>query len=265
MNINSYVEASSCDEAYQLLQEDKKNVVLGGGAWIRLSVKEVGKLISLANLKLDGIHQENDEIHIGAMTSLRNVETNPLIQKVYDGILSQAISRIMGISLRNLATIGGSVMGRFAFSDILPALLCMRADLEFCKSGRIPIDTFLSFPISSKPKDILKTIIVQNCHAQSFFKKISLTALDFPILNIAIVFHDQFSIACGSRPGIARLATQTMDYINSQDKINEAVLENAAQLLIKEMTLGDNLRASKSYREILLKTYFLRGMKEVLK
>lgn len=262
MEVKSYVVAKTCEEAYQLLQDNVKNKVLGGGAWLKISVKNIEQLISLEALNLQGIDNLGKTIRIGAMETLRDIETNSLVNNAYSGILSQAISKIMGLNIRNLATIGGSIMGRFSFSDLLPVLLVLDASLEFHHHGKVKIQDFLES--REYLKDVLKSVTIKNHTAGGYFKKVATTALDFSIVNLAIVKDDEFKIAVGSRPGLALLAKKTMAYLNQQKEINEDVIDKASQIAIEELGLGDNLRGSKSYREILVKTYIKRGLRQVV-
>lgn len=262
MNVESYVVVKTCEEAYQLLQEDSKNKILGGGAWLKISVKDIHQLISLEALNLNGINVLDDIIQIGAMMTLRDVEINEAVQESHSGILSQAISKIMGLNIRNLATIGGSVMGRFSFSDLLPVLLVLDAKLLFHQHGMVPINEFLKDRIYLK--DVLKMVFIDKKSSKGYFKKVSTTALDFSIVNLAIVKDEGFKIAVGSRPGIAQLALKTMAYLDQQTVIDDSVIEAASILAIDELDLGENLRGSIAYRQVLVKTYIKRGLRQVI-
>ena len=262
MNVQSYVMAQSCDEAYNLLQKDPKNKILGGGAWLKISVKEIHNLISLEALNLNGISESEGIIRIGAMTCLHEIELNDVIQTSHSGILNQAISKIMGMNIRNLATIGGSVMGRFSFSDLIPVLLVMDASLVFHHHGRVSIQDFLND--RKYLKDILKYVEIKKSSDSGYFKKVSITALDFSIVNIAMIKGKTIKIAVGSRPGMAELALKAMAFINQEKTIDEHVIDRTASIAIDELNLGENLRGSKAYRETLVKTYIKRGLRQVI-
>ena len=60
MEIKEYLRVKSIEEAYDVLQRDINNKIIGGGAWIKISLKRVNTLISLDDLKLDYIKEEND-------------------------------------------------------------------------------------------------------------------------------------------------------------------------------------------------------------
>ena len=45
----------------------------------------------------------------------------------------------MGVKLRNTATVGGSIYGRFGFSDVLSAFLALDSYVELTGAGRVPL------------------------------------------------------------------------------------------------------------------------------
>ena len=263
MNVNKYVVVDSLEQAYQILNEDRKNKILAGGAWIKISVKDINHMISLDNLSLDYIKEDNGFVEIGAMTPLRDIETNSVINDIDEGVLAVAISKIMGINIRNLATIGGSIMGKFSFSDILPVLLTLDCTFNFYKAGEVSVEEFVEG--KKLTNDILTHIKIKKTNNKSFFKKVSNTPLDFSWINISITKGDRFHIAVGSRPGIAKLAKNAMALINSAKAIDDELILKVVDRAIEELELGDNIRASKEYREVLVKTYLKRGLKQVIK
>ena len=58
---------------------------------------------------------------------------------------------------RNCATVGGSIFGRFGFSDVLTCFLALDTEVELYPSGRISLSEFVCQP---KNKDILTHIII---------------------------------------------------------------------------------------------------------
>lgn len=263
MVISEFTKPNNLEEAYHALVQGKQSVIIGGGAWMKLTLKNVDTVISLEKLSLNQIETRDGTIEIGAMTTLREIEINPAIQHLCDGILSQACHSIMGINVRNIATIGGSVMGRLAFSDLYPVLLTLNAELVFYKTGSISLEDFLSNP--KRDKDILVKIVIPNQTGRGFFKKVATTALDFAILNIAVVKNDQgFHISLGSTPYMASLAHESMKSLNAMGKASVEEIEGIADMVVEELKFSDNIRGSKEYRLELAKTYVRRGLRKVM-
>jgi len=263
MKVKTYLKASSIDEAYQVLQESTENAILGGGAWMKLSTKKVNTLISLDELDLKGIEEQDGFIRIKSMTTLREIETSPLIQAIGGGVITNSLSQIMGVTIRNIATIGGSIVSKFGFSDLIPVLLVLDTKLVFHKHGEISLKAYLESKIVGR--DILVEVLIKKCDSLVFFKKVKTTALDFAILNICVgKTQEGFKIAVGSRPGLAELAIQSMSYLNGCHTVGEEEIAKAALMVVEEIHFSSNQRAQKEYREQLAEVYVRRGLKEVL-
>lgn len=263
MEIKEYFKPKSVTQAYEVLQAGNNNRIIGGGAWVKISLKKVDTLISLDDLGLDYINEVDGYYEIGSMTSLRDLEVHAGIKEIGNGLLSKAISSVMGVTIRNIATIGGSVMGKFAFSDLLGVLLVLDAELVFYNAGVVSIEDFIN--MTKIPRDILVSIRIKKQAGKGYFKKVAITHLDFAILNLVVYKNDKFRIAIGSRPNIATLANRTQEYLNSLKNIEEVNLEEASKIALEEVKVGDNSRASKEYRGILMSTYLKRGIREVIK
>lgn len=57
------------------------------------------------------------------MVSLRELEKHPGLNELTGGTISNSVEHIVGVQFRNCATVGGSVFGRFRFSDVLTILM----------------------------------------------------------------------------------------------------------------------------------------------
>ena len=261
--LNDYVTPSSIDDAYALMMQDKKHVIKGGGAWLKLTMKSAEKLISLDELNLNQIVVRENEIEIGSMTTLREIETNEDINNLYEGILSLACHNIMGINVRNIATIGGSVMGRLAFSDLYPALLVMDTTLVFYKSGAVKLAEFLQNPTQNK--DLLLALRIPKKHGFGYYKKVATTPLDFAIMNLAISYQKGlWKIAVGSTPYMASLAISAADYLNQHKTFGDKQIQQAISYVFQDIKISSNIRANKEYRVKLIETYIKRGIKKVI-
>ena len=59
------------------------------------------------------------------MCTLRQLETNTDLNRYFDGLMREMVRHIVGVQFRNGATVGGSLYGRYGFSDVLTALLVL--------------------------------------------------------------------------------------------------------------------------------------------
>jgi len=260
MKIEHYTKASSLTEASDLLHQDSTNAILGGGAWMKLTNKTIGTLIDISGLGLDQIEESDDAVTIGSMTTLRQLETSPIVQSLDDGILSRAAGSIMGINVRNIATIGGSIMGKYSFSDVITPLLAMDATLVFHNRPPMKLETFLHERHNNP--DILIAITLPKALSKAYFYYVKKTAMDFAVINIAIVRRDTIRIAVGARPGGATLASTAMTFVDQNQ--TKDIADEAARLASNDIHVGSNVRASDDYRKELIKVYVRRGLEEVL-
>ncbi len=263
MKIQQYHRATSLEDAYNVLMANPKNHILGGALWLKQLDREIETAIDLQDLKLDEISQSETHFRIGSMTTLYRLESAEALNEWCDQLVRSAMQHIMGVSFRHSATLGGSIMGRYAFSDLIGVFLVLEAELEFHKTGKMSLETFLHE--RKMPNDILVAIYIPKQKGKSFFKKVSNTRLDFAILNFAFFkTDDQLRIAIGSRPSIAMLAKETMAFINASGW-NDDTKPQALELFMNEVSFGNNQRGSAEYRKQLAKVYFMRGVEEVMK
>jgi putative selenate reductase FAD-binding subunit len=82
--------------------------------------------ISLAGLKLDGITQRRGDLVIGALCSLQRLLDDVRIPQPLRAAAAQIVSR----NVRNMATIGGHVAANLPYSDLIPMLIALEAQVE---------------------------------------------------------------------------------------------------------------------------------------
>lgn len=245
--IRQFSRPSSLEEAYQTLTAARNNTVLGGCMWLRLGRRAIGTAIDLSALGLDRITETADTVEIGAMVSLRQLETSGLLRQQYGNLFRDAVSGIVGTQFRNTATVGGSVYGRFGFSDVLTALLALPAQVRLYHRGTVSIEEFAAMPYE---KDILECIILPKQAYAASYQHMRFQATDFPVLACAVTCRDgAYRIAVGARPQKACLAYagQTPD----------------AQAVADSLSFSSNMRASADYRRKICPVLIRRALQEV--
>lgn len=96
-------------------EPEKPNRILGGMIWLKMETINVGTAIDLSGLGLDTIEETEDSFSIGAMVTLRQLEKHPGLAAYTHGAMRETVRHIVGVQLRNLATVGGSIYSRFGF------------------------------------------------------------------------------------------------------------------------------------------------------
>ena len=258
LTIREYKQAATLEEAWQLNQK-RPNRVLGGMLWMRLSKGNVQTAIDLSALGLDTIEETETEFRIGAMVSLRQLELHEGFTAYSEGANKEALRHIVGVQFRNLATVGGSVFGRFGFSDVLTLLLLMDSYVELYKGGIVPLADFVNMPYD---RDILVRVIVKKTVAHYSYKSVRISKTDFPVLTCAAALTQEgVQAAVGARPAKAALvkdAEQLATLPMTAEKA-QAFAEYAAGLLPTET----NPRGSAAYRAHLIKVLTARCLTEL--
>ena len=260
MKVNEYYRASSLEDAYQKLQASPKNVIVAGGLWMKKMGQSYDSLIDLSKLGLDKISETKDEVIVGSMVSQRDFEDSKIVSFLFAGAPAFAVREVMGVNFRNLATIGGSIMGRYPFSDVITGLLPYDVELEFYPAQKMSLEEYLNY--KGKLNAILVAVHIKKVEGKGFFKKVKTTALDFPIVNIAVAkVNKEYRVVVGARPMVAARSYKAMEYLNNGGKD----FAKAAELAVEELSFMDNKDASKEYRVDLAKVYVRRGLEEVSK
>lgn len=142
ITIQNYVRARSLEEAWQLNQ-NKRSRILGGMLWLRLGSGTVNTAIDLCNLGLDTIEETQEQFSIGAMVTLRDLELHPGLNDYSHHAVADAVKDIVGVQFRNMATVGGSIWGRFGFSDVLTVFLQWIPMSSYIRAASFLFDSLL--------------------------------------------------------------------------------------------------------------------------
>ena len=156
-SIKEYRSPATLEEADTLLHEKKSNTLIAGGMWLHMTGKKIDTAVDLSRAGLDLIIENENSVRIGAMVPLRELEVNPAVSELWNGVLAKAVSPIVGTQFRNSATVGASVFSRFGFSDVITALLALNARVTLYRGGEMGLEEFLNSPLK---KDILTWITV---------------------------------------------------------------------------------------------------------
>ena len=255
MKAKSFQRVSSFEEAYKLVKESPRNKIVAGGLWLKKGNADVDTLIDLSLLGLDKIEDKKDYVEVGAMVSQRQFEKSELVPQM----ARDAVKSIMGPAFREIATIGGSVYGKFGFSDVVTGLLGYKVDLVFYPENVISLKEYVKKP--GFFDGILTHIRIYKEQLKGFFKKVEITALDYPILNVAVTKGKEYRVVVGSRPLVALRCEKAEAYLNDGGKD----FAKAAELAVEELKFGDSIATKGEYRQQLALTYVRRGLEEVNK
>ncbi len=272
---NQYVRAQSLDEAYELYQK-KPNFVLGGMLWLKMKNKTLGTAIDLCDLGLGQIDEDENEFRIGAYATLRQIETHEALNAYTHGAIAESVRHIVGVQFRNVATVGGSIWGRFGFSDVMTIFRALGAKVQLHKAGIMDLDEFAALPRTTR--DVLVSVIVPKNAKGVVYLSQRNQSTDFPVLTCAVANRSgRYVAVIGASPymaepvwdeegildGIADAKTDSNAALTDNSE-NNAKIDKFAEYVAEHIRFGSNIRAGAEYREIICRVLTRRAVTQSL-
>lgn len=243
LTLDAILRPSSLEEAHALAKS-RASVVLGGAAFLRLGHRRVQKGIDLSRLGLDTIEEDDNVLSLGAYVTYGDLSRHPLTRAYAEGALVGATDHIIGVQFQNLVTLGGSVWGRYGFSDILPLLLALDAKVCLYPDGECFIEDFLCAP--PKRGRILTHVLLPKDPPKVYTRHFRRSTSEFPYCVIAYV-KETNRLAIGARPERAIFAPKTEKVLRETPEDLKAI----ERALDEEVIFGTNARAGGEYRKLL--------------
>ena len=258
MTIKNYVRAQSLQQAYELNQS-RRNRIVGGMLWLKMSNASVNTAIDLCDLGLDAIEETTEAFSIGAMVSLRQLELHAGLNAYTQGAMAAAVGDIVGVQFRNMATVGGSLCGRFGFSDVLTMFLAMDASVELFHAGIVPLEEYARM---KRDRDVLVRVIVKKTPAAFAYRAMRNSRTDFPVIACAVSQLDgEYRVSVGARPGRAMVLRDEKKLLS--DGITEESADAFARYAAENIPTEKNVRGSAEYRSHLIRVLTRRALMEL--
>ena len=272
---NQYVRAQSLDEAYELYQK-KPNFVLGGMLWLKMKNKTLGTAIDLCDLGLDQIYEDENEFRIGAYATLRQIETHEALNAYTHGAIAESVRHIVGVQFRNVATVGGSIWGRFGFSDVMTIFRALGAKVQLHKAGIMDLDEFAALPRTTR--DVLVSVIVPKNAKGVVYLSQRNQSTDFPVLTCAVANRSgRYVAVIGASPYMAEPVWDEEGILDcladAKTDGNAALTDNSetnakidkfAGYVAEHIRFGSNIRAGAEYREMICRVLTRRAVTQSL-
>lgn len=240
-----YVKAESLEEAYQLNQK-KSSVLVGGMMWLKMENLYKVTAVDLNGLGLDTIEETGEGFSIGCMCTLRQLELHQGLNRYFHDVFKECTRHIVGVQFRNTATVGGSIFGRYGFSDLLTCMMMLDTTVELYKGGLVPLAEFAAMKYN---RDILVRIYIKKDGRIPAYASQRNSKTDFPVIACGVAKkEDSYFVSVGARPLKAVLVTVS----------GRAAAEDAASEAVSQITFHDNMRAGGEYRRHLAGVYVKR-------
>lgn len=272
---NQYVRAQSLDEAYELYQK-KPNFVLGGMLWLKMKNKTLGTAIDLCDLGLDQIDEDENEFRIGAYATLRQIETHEALNAYTHGAIAESVRHIVGVQFRNVATVGGSIWGRFGFSDVMTIFRALGAKVQLHKAGIMDLDEFAALPRTTR--DVLVSVIVPKNAKGVVYLSQRNQSTDFPVLTCAVANRSgRYVAVIGASPYMAEPVWDEEGILDcladaktdgnaalTDNSESNAKIDKFAGYVAEHIRFGSNIRAGAEYREMICRVLTRRAVTQSL-
>ncbi|MCU6761204.1 putative oxidoreductase [uncultured Roseburia sp.] len=258
--IQNYCLAESLKQAYELNQK-KKNKILGGGVWLKCCDFPIQTAIDLSALGFDQITETKEEFEIGCMVSLRQLELHQGLSRLCSGAVKEALRHIVGTQFRNCATVGGSIAGRFGFSDVITLFLALDAEVELYPTGRMPLSEFVH--MQPDERILTKIFVSKNLICAAYLSERN-TDTDLPLITCGVALWEKaLTVSIGARP--AKASVVKITDVDAACLSNREWLYLTIQNVVENLSFGSNRRASKEYRKHVAKVLFLRCCEKIRK
>lgn len=201
LNLTAYHRPATVAEAVRLLADGRcKAAVLAGGTELVGSDAEVDAVIDLRELGLSGIDADDDKVTIGAMATLKQIASSPLVQALASGILAKAAQHSAPATIRAAATLGGTLAGRKGGEEIPTALLALEARVRIAMPGphEVDFERFLAQRDLLLREGIITAVVIPAGAATGGLARVSRTTADQAIMCAAAVMQGKaVTIAVG--------------------------------------------------------------------
>lgn len=258
LTIREYKKVSSLEEAYTLNQK-KMNRIIGGMLWLKMQTGNVGTAIDLSGLGLNAIEETDEQFSIGAMATLRGIERHAGLNDYSQGAVREAVRHIVGVQFRNLATVGGSIFGRYGFSDVLTVFMAMDSYVEMYKGGIIPLAEFAKMPYDN---DVLVRLIVKKQPLACAYISHRMTKTDFPVLAAAVSrVGGRWRAVLGATPHRASIVDDGDNLL--ENSLTADSIEQFARYVQSAVKTDSNIRGSAAYRRHLAYVLTKRALQQI--
>lgn len=283
-DIKNILEPETINDALELLIENPELKIIAGGTDVLIklhhkNIKDV-ELLSLRKISnLDKITMLEDEsIEIGAMVSFGQIFRDTIVEK-HIKVLSEAAVSMGGPQVRNMATIGGNVCNGAVSADSAPALFSLNSKVRLVSKNKeriIPIEEFYLGPgrVDIKSDEILISLIIEKKDYENlignYTKFSNRKAMDIAMVSVCVVAsieNNKFSdlrIALGVAAPTPIRCKEAEDYAKGLD-ITEENIEEIACMTVKSSKSRNSWRASKDFREHLIKELTKRAIEKIIK
>jgi CO/xanthine dehydrogenase FAD-binding subunit len=271
-------------EALSLLaQHGAEAKVIAGGTDVMVDIKfkeEPGSLVNIKKIPgLSGIKENGGSLRIGALTTIRELETSAILREKLP-VLWEAAHQFASLQVRNTATIGGNIGRASPSGETLAPLLVLdaKAKVAFADGEKTePFSAFFQGPgkTTMGAKGLLTEIEVPYPAAGTksvYLKHAVRGAMDIAMVGVAVMITpdagknniQDVRIGLGAVAPTPIRATKTEALLRGKP-LGPVLLKEAAILAASEASPINDQRSSAENRRWIVEALTRRGLEQTWK
>jgi carbon-monoxide dehydrogenase medium subunit len=266
-------QPNSLKEASRLLKDKGPGGrFLAGGTDLVIAIKEKGfvpkYVVDLKKIPgLSGIRENGDgSITIGALATMREVETSPLIIRKYP-FLAQSAAEVGSIQIRNRATVGGNMANATPSADVAPALIALNGIARIVSTAgdrMLRLEEFFRGPGQNamSPDEILTEITIPKTSPRlvgEYIKFSPRDMMDLAYVGVAVAYTldekdkrcEGVRIVLGAVAPTPIRATKAEAIVEGQI-LSEELAAQAGESAAQEAKPISDVRSSAAYRRAMV-------------
>ena len=266
-----------------LIKCGKEAILMAGGTDLIVRMKE-GEinpkfLIDLKKIpNLNKIEWDGESIKIGALTTVRQIESSPIVKEKL-GVLSEAASVLGSLQIRNKGTVGGNLCHASPSADLAPPLIALDGEGYIRgKNGerKEALENFFVGPGLTilNPDEILTEIQIPiplpNTNG-TYLKFSPRKAMDLAVVGVAtLITLDSLNFICthakivlGAVAPIPMRAKKAEALLEGR-KIEDGLVQEASQVAAEESKPISDIRGSAWYRKELVRVLVERSITQAI-
>ncbi|MFW2368313.1 MAG: xanthine dehydrogenase subunit XdhB [Desulforhopalus sp.] len=282
-DIDSYHKAETVDEAIALLSQNPEAIPIAGGTDVLVRLHSHNPayrhLVDIHDVaELQQITMESDgTIVIGSGVTFTQLNQAPVISSNIS-VLAEGGASVGGPQVRNVATIGGNICNGAPSADAAAPLLVLNAQVELKGPDGIrhlPLDEFYQGPgqVDRKSGEIMTCLQIAKEDYQGWsghYKKYAMRdAMDIATIGCGAACKIEEGRVKGLRLAFAVAGPTPLRCYRTEEKslgevADQALLDLVAGSVLGDLRPRDSWRASKDFREQIIKTLAERVLREAL-
>lgn len=284
-DFSALYEATSVQNAVELLQAHPSAVLIAGGSDVLIKMRE-GKLAGaelVSIYKLDELREvtldPDGALRIGPMTSFSHAANSPLLQK-YMPVLGESADTVGGPQLRNIGTLGGNICNGVTSADTASTQVAYDAELEITGlngTRRMSIHDFYKGPgkVALEHGELLTAILIpkesyENCFG--FYIKYAMrNAMDIATIGCSVnvvLSADKKTLSrvrigfgvAGPVPMRARSAEAALSGMS----VGEQAIETIGTAVLGDVNPRTSWRATADFRKQIISETARRALKAAI-